>query len=142
MKRALIFSAKAAVLLLYAAAFALLAACQGCASIGRAGVGLVKVFAPEYAATADNLYGMLLDDQIVSSLDLELVLIASDGRVYRKQDLMPAIRAGEQRWTWDTVPQAYLRRLVGESAASKDLDAYKRQLADALKAVPAGKDKE
>lgn len=117
----------------------------GCSTIGRVGSAAAGLFAPEYKATADNLYALLLDDQLAASLNVEVVLEDAEGRTYRKADLHPVVLTSRRSYTWDQLPRGAWERFLGEEKGRDAVDGHKQALANALAAIPsapANKDKE
>jgi len=116
----------------------------GCGTLGRVAQTGVSVFAPEYAATADNLYRLLLDDQLAASLDVEVVLENAEGRIYRKGDLKPVVLTSRRTYDWDTMPRGAWQRFLGQDAPklSAEQEAQRKQLEDALKSLPTAEPKD
>lgn len=117
---------------------------SGCAGLGRIGQAAVGVVAPEYKATADNLYQLLKDDQLAASLEVEVVLVDKEDKIYRKGDLDPVVLTSRRAYTWDSLPRGAWERFLGDAKAPPaDLAAQKQAFADALKSIstsPAKKD--
>ena len=126
-----------AALLAAAAAFALLGLSAGCSSLGRTAAGIAGLVAPEHKATADNLYALLRDDQLASSLDVEVALEDKEGRIYRKADLTPVVLTSRRAYTWDSLPTGAWDRFLGGAPDRPALAAQRKALADALAAVPS-----
>ena len=117
--------------------FATAALC-GCAGLGRVVQGAAGIIAPEYKASFDNVYGLLLQDQLLASLELEAVLITRDGRILRKDDLRPTVLSTQQAYAWDALPKGFIPLFLGNAERLPPEQAEQRKaLADALKAVPA-----
>ena len=109
----------------------------GCASLGRVAQSAAGLIAPEYKATADNLYSLLAQDQILASIGMEAVLITSEGRVLRKDDVTPSIIPRQQSYSWDALPAGFFSLFSGDNPrATPELEAQRQALSDALKAVP------
>lgn len=123
--------------LAFAAAMVLIGLSAGCSSLGRTAAGLAGLVAPEHKATADNLYALLRDDQLASSLDVEVALEDKEGRIYRKADLTPVVLTSRRAYTWDSLPAGAWDRFLGGAPDRPDLAAQRKALADALAAVPS-----
>ena len=107
----------------------------GCANLGRIAQGAAGIIAPEYKASVDNVYNLLLQDQLLASLELEAVLITRDGRILRKDDLRPTVLSTQQAYAWDALPKGFIPLFLGN--AERLPPEQRKALADALKAVPA-----
>ena len=115
---------------------------SGCAGLGRVAQFGAGIVAPEYKATVDNLYSLLLDDQLVASLDVEVVLQTADGQIFRKADLSPVVLTSSRTYDWESLPRGAWQRFLGTAPDTSAADEQKRLLAEALKAVPATDKKE
>ncbi len=109
----------------------------GCAGLGRTASGFAGLVAPEHKATADNLYALLRDDQLASSLDVEVALEDKEGRIYRKADLTPVVLTSRRAYTWDSLPAGAWDRFLGAAPDRPDLAAQRKALADALATIPS-----
>lgn len=123
--------------LAFAAAMVLIGLSAGCTSLGRTAAGIAGLVAPEHKATADNLYALLRDDQLASSLDVEVALEDKEGRIYRKADLTPVVLTSRRAYTWDSLPAGAWDRFLGAATDRPDLAAQKKALADALATIPS-----
>lgn len=110
---------------------------MGCAGLGRAASGLAGLVAPEYKATADNLYALLRDDQLAASIDVEVALEDKEGRIYRKADLTPVVLTSRRAYTWDSLPAGAWDRFLGSAPDLSGVAAQKKALADALATIPS-----
>ena len=110
----------------------------GCNSLGRVGQGVVGLVAPEYKATADNFYQLLLDDQLAASLEVEVVLESADGQIFRKADLRPVVLTSRRAYEWSALPRGAWQRFLGEGGAklSAEQEAQRNELSNALKQIP------
>lgn len=109
----------------------------GCTSLGRTAAGIAGLVAPEHKATADNLYALLRDDQLASSLDVEVALEDKEGRIYRKADLTPVVLTSRRAYTWDSLPAGAWDRFLGSAPDLSGVAAQKKALADALATIPS-----
>ena len=109
----------------------------GCATLGRTASGFAGLVAPEYKATADNLYALLRDDQLAASLDVEVALEDKEGRIYRKADLTPVVLTSRRAYTWDSLPAGAWDRFLGSAPDLSGVAAKKKALADALATIPS-----
>jgi len=116
--------------------------CSNLGGLGRTAAGLAGLVAPEHKATADNLYALLRDDQLASSLDVEVALEDKEGRIYRKADLTPVVLTSRRAYTWESLPAGAWDRFLGGAPDRPDLAAQRKALADALATIPSTPSKE
>lgn len=110
---------------------------SGCGTFGRVGQGVVGLVAPEYKATADNVYNLLLNDQLLATLGLEAVFITKEGRVLRRDDVTPTVLTTQQAYSWDNLPRGFIPLFLGEESRLPPEQAEQRSiLSDALKSIP------
>ena len=110
----------------------------GCASLGRIMQGAAGIIAPEYKASFDNVYGLLLQDQLLATVGLDAVFVTKEGRILRKDDLTPTVLTTQQAYSWDALPKGFIPLFLGNAERLPPEQAEQRKaLADALKAVPA-----
>ena len=127
------------------AASAALCACivaSGCNSFGRVVQGAAGLAVPQYKASIDNVYRLLMDDQLAASLDVEVVLEDKEGRAYRKTDLRPVVLTSRREFEWDALPRGAWSRFLGETEATRTPEASAQidALSNALKTIPTTKE--
>lgn len=111
---------------------------SGCAGLGRAAQGVAGLVAPEYKATADNVYNLLLQDQLLATLGLEAVFITKEGRVLRRDDVTPTVLTTQQAYSWDSLPRGFIPLFLGEGTRLPPEQAKQRSaLAEALQGIPS-----
>lgn len=111
---------------------------SGCAGLGRAAQGVAGLVAPEYKASVDNVYKLLLDDQLAASLEVEVVLESMDGQIFRKADLRPVVLTSRRPYEWDNLPRGAWQRFLGEaSRLPPEQKAQRSALAEALQGIPS-----
>lgn len=119
---------------------AVIALCSGClqAFQGAADLAIGQV-APEYRATADNLFDLLTDDQLARSLEVEVMMEDTEGKLYSRDDIKFVVLTSRRSYGWDEVPRGVWERFLGETNTVNDADlqAQKDVLADLLKDIPA-----
>lgn len=127
-------AARMLVLAVYVLAAAVLIAAQGCAGLGRVAKTAVGFAAPEYKATADNLYSLLADDQIFRDDKIVIGIETPDGRRWPIDDIKIVGRA-EDSWSLGNVPPGVMRRL-SKAPRSPSIAEQSKILSDAFKSVP------
>ena len=108
-----------------------------CASLGRIMQGAAGIIAPEYKASFDNVYGRLLQDQLLATVGLEAVFVTKEGRILRNDDLTPTVLTTQQAYSWESLPRGFVPLFLGEKSRMPSGAAEQREeLANALKSIP------